>query len=106
MRQPPHPDRGDLRLSIALHALSDPTRLVIVQTLWVRGECSCSSLDGIGGLTAATMSHHFRVLREAGITRTRIEGNRRHMSLRRDDLAARFPGVLDAVATAASEPEL
>ena len=42
-------------------------------------------------------SHHFRVLREAGITHTRIDGTTRHVTLRREDLDARFPGLLDAV---------
>jgi DNA-binding transcriptional ArsR family regulator len=43
------------------------------------------------------MSHHLRVLREAGLTRTRVEGTRRYVSLRREDLQARFPGLLEAV---------
>ncbi|MHB8620628.1 MAG: hypothetical protein ACYDAG_13825 [Chloroflexota bacterium] len=43
------------------------------------------------------MSHHFRVLREAGVTRTRVEGAHRYVTLGRADLDARFPGLLDAV---------
>jgi DNA-binding transcriptional ArsR family regulator len=45
------------------------------------------------------MSHHLRVLREAGLTRTRVEGAKRYVSLRREDLQARFPGLLEAVLT-------
>ncbi|MEU7005427.1 helix-turn-helix domain-containing protein [Streptomyces sp. NPDC046332] len=44
-----------------------------------------------------TMSHHYRVLRESGVTWTEIEGRTRYVSLRRKDLDARFPGLLDAV---------
>jgi DNA-binding transcriptional ArsR family regulator len=43
------------------------------------------------------MSHHYRVLREAGVTWTEVEGRTRYVSLRRGDLDARFPGLLDAV---------
>lgn len=87
-----------------LHALSDPTRLAIVWALADDAEHSCSSFNEAGGLTAATLSHHFRVLREAGVTRTRIDGNRRYMSLRRYDLHARFPGVIDAILAAEYTP--
>jgi hypothetical protein len=37
------------------------------------------------------------VLREAGLTNTRLDGTQRHVSLRRDDLEHRFPGLLGAV---------
>jgi DNA-binding transcriptional ArsR family regulator len=59
------------------------------------------------GLSKATLSHHFRVLREAGLVRTRLDGRKRLLSLRADDLEARFPGLLDAVLTAkhAARPE-
>ena len=67
---------------------------------WPRaGESTCGSFDL--GVSKATRSHHFKVLREAGLTRTRAEGTHRHVSLRRDDVDARFPGLLGAVLTAA-----
>jgi DNA-binding transcriptional ArsR family regulator len=52
------------------------------------------------GLSKATLSHHFRVLREAGLVRTRLDGRKRLLSLRIDDLDACFPGLLDAVLSA------
>jgi DNA-binding transcriptional ArsR family regulator len=52
------------------------------------------------GLSKATLSHHFRVLREAGLVRTRPDGRKRLLSLRADDLNACFPGLLDAVLSA------
>jgi DNA-binding transcriptional ArsR family regulator len=57
------------------------------------------------GLSKATLSHHFRVLREAGLVRTRLDGRKRLLSLREDDLNARFPGLLDAVLSRKSSPE-
>jgi DNA-binding transcriptional ArsR family regulator len=75
-------------------------RLRIVRALAEHGERSCGSFEL--GLSKATRSHHFRVLREAGLTHTRVAGTARHVSLRRDDLAERFPGLLDAVLAGAS----
>jgi DNA-binding transcriptional ArsR family regulator len=47
------------------------------------------------------MSHHFKVLREAGLTYTRTDGTKRLMSMRHDELEARFPGLLNSVLHAA-----
>jgi DNA-binding transcriptional ArsR family regulator len=101
MRVLPHPAVDELQLVSVLHALSDPTRLEIVRLLAAEGERTCGSFEVSGGVSPATLSHHFRVLREAGVTRTRLEGKRRYTSLRRDDLDARFPGLLDSVTAAA-----
>jgi DNA-binding transcriptional ArsR family regulator len=57
------------------------------------------------GLSKATLSHHFRVLREAGLVRTRLDGRKRLLSLREDDLNACFPGLLDAVLSRKGTPE-
>ena len=82
-----------------LHALSDPARLEIVRRLSAGSEeWSCGRFEL--GLSKATLSHHFRVLREAGVVRTRPDGRKRLLSLRSDDLNARFPGLLDAVLSA------
>ena len=93
-----HPDRDELDLTAVMHALSDPARRKVVATLAVEGERACGTFDL--GVTKATASHHFKVLREAGITMTRVDGAHRYLSLRRGDLDARFPGLLDAVLTA------
>jgi DNA-binding transcriptional ArsR family regulator len=93
--EPYQPDVSDLDLTTILQALGDPVRLAIVRGLAHSGEQVCGSLEL--GISKSTRSHHFKTLREAGITRTRVEGTHRHVSLRRDDLDARFPGLLDAV---------
>jgi DNA-binding transcriptional ArsR family regulator len=85
-------------LSSVLHALSDPARLDIVRRLADGDEWSCGYFDL--GLSKATLSHHFRVLREAGIVAVRPEGRKRLLSLREDDLNERFPGLLDAIMSA------
>ncbi|MFD7477346.1 ArsR/SmtB family transcription factor [Streptomyces sp. NPDC059837] len=82
-----------------LGALSDPTRLGIVRVL------SDGAERGWGQLRApvakSTLSHHLKVLREAGVTRTRQDGTRCFVTLRRDSLDARFPGLLSALLSAA-----
>ena len=102
MRTLYHPGRNDLALPTVLYALSDPIRLKIVRELAATSEESCGGF-GIE-VAKSTLSHHFKVLREAGITRTRVEGTRCFVSLRREDLAARFPGLLDAILHAPEVP--
>jgi DNA-binding transcriptional ArsR family regulator len=92
------PPAGSLELPRVLHALSDPVRLEIVHTL-AAGEQACGAFPL--PVSDATRSHHLKVLREAGLTRTRVVGTTRYVSLRHDDLAARFPGLLDSVLAAA-----
>jgi len=102
MRPLYHPAREDLALPTLLHALSDPARLRIVRHLARQGESPCGAI----GLPVAksTQSQHFKILREAGVTRTRVVGTQRLMSLRRDDVDARFPGLLQAILGAPDAP--
>ena len=89
----------ELDLPTVLSALADRGRLAIVRALAVTGEAACGEVHQLAGLDCgkSTMSHHARVLREAGVTRTRISGTRRYVSLRREELQESFPGLLDAV---------
>jgi len=91
-----HPNRDQLELAAVLHALSDPQRLSIVASL---AEDPTPRRCGSFGLciSKSTLTHHFRVLREAGVIEQRDEGTSRLSTLRRDDLDERFPGLLDAV---------
>jgi DNA-binding transcriptional ArsR family regulator len=82
-------------LTAVLHALSDPTRLAVVAQLDRVGELSCGCLAV--SVAKSTLSQHLRVLREAGVTHTRPDGNQRWLSVRRDALDAQFPNLLDAV---------
>jgi len=94
------PDRSEIELAAVLHALSDPVRLRIVAALAVAGEePSCGSFDL--PVTKSTCTHHFKVLREAGVIQQRQRGTARLNALRREDLDARFPGLLDSVLRAA-----
>ncbi|HET9720721.1 MAG TPA: metalloregulator ArsR/SmtB family transcription factor [Solirubrobacteraceae bacterium] len=88
-------ETGEFDLATVLHALSDPIRLRIVSELACGGERSCGAFKL--PITKSTSSHHFRVLREAGVISTRVEGKSRINVLRRGELDARFPGLLDAI---------
>lgn len=95
MRTIAHPAAEQISLSDLLHALSDPVRLEIVRTLGEQGETSCGRL----GVTVSksTLTHHLKVLRDAGLTQTRCQGVQRLVSLREEDVEGRFPGLLSCV---------
>jgi DNA-binding transcriptional ArsR family regulator len=93
-----HPPPEDFAVLDILHALSDPTRMTVVLTLRASPERACGTFPV--DVAPSTLTHHFRVLREAGIIRQREDGNRRWTTLRGEELEARFPGLLDAIATA------
>jgi DNA-binding transcriptional ArsR family regulator len=98
-----HPERSEIELPAVLHALSDPHRLEIVRRLAQDSEPrACGSLDF--GVTKSTMTHHYRTLREAGVIRQERRGTTKLTWLRRDDLDARFPGLLEAVLTSKPVP--
>ncbi|REK88327.1 ArsR family transcriptional regulator [Streptomyces inhibens] len=92
------PGSGEIELVKVLHALGDPTRLHLLRIYASGEQCDCSSERlGLGHLHKSTVSHHMRIMREAGITSTRVVGRNRYVQLRRADLDARFPGLLDAL---------
>lgn len=93
------PDLEVVSLAAMMAALSDPVRVAIVRELALRGEATCGAFEV--GVSKATRSHHFKVLREAGLTRTRAEGTHRFVALRREEVEDRFPGLLIAVLAAA-----
>jgi DNA-binding transcriptional ArsR family regulator len=91
----PHPKRDEIDLGRVLHALSDPVRLQIVSSIANGGECAMNAIHV--PVAKSTCTHHFKVLREAGVLAQRQVGTARMNTLRRDDLDARFPGLLDTI---------
>jgi DNA-binding transcriptional ArsR family regulator len=92
-----HPDTAALDLASIMRTVGDPLRLDIVRILSEAGELNCGDLSGRLGIPASTGSYHMKLLREAGVTRTRGEGTTRLISLRTDDLEARFPGLVSVI---------
>jgi DNA-binding transcriptional ArsR family regulator len=99
-RELPHPARDEIRLEGLLHALADPVRLQIVRELAAcEGERSCSAFTL--PVSKSTTTHHFRVLRESGLVSQCYRGTAKMSVLRRADLEALFPGLLDCLLAAA-----
>jgi DNA-binding transcriptional ArsR family regulator len=96
----PPPSADDIELATVMRTVGDPLRLAIVRTLAERGELHCGELQEAFGIPASTGSYHLRLLREAGVTRTRAEGTQRFISVRREDLERRVPGLLDVLTRA------
>ena len=93
----PHPDATALDLATIMRTVGDPLRLDIVRLLADDQPRVCNDLSTALGLPPSTCSYHLRLLREAGVTRTRAEGTLRFISLRRDGLEDRFPGLVDVL---------
>jgi DNA-binding transcriptional ArsR family regulator len=93
----PQPAREEIRIEQVLAALGDPVRLLFVRQLAkapaVGVACGAIPLP----VTKSTRTHHLRILREAGVVSMRAEGTRRMAVLRRDDLDALYPGLLDGI---------
>jgi DNA-binding transcriptional ArsR family regulator len=90
----PHPSTSALDLATIMRTVGDPVRLDVVRLLGDGREWSCTQLADAVGIPASTSSYHLRLLREAGVTRTRADGVHRLISLRRDDIEERFPGLV------------
>ena len=102
-----HPNTDDIDLATVLRALGDPgaadDRAAAGRAAASRTARRCrAKLD----MPVSTCSYHLRLLREAGVTRTRAAGTERWMSVRQEDLDARFPGLLDALEADQAQAEV
>lgn len=100
VKQARHPTSDEMTLVGVMAALSDPIRVGLVRVLADGRERGWGELRV--PVAKSTLSHHLRVLRDAGLTRTRQEGTRCFVALRGRDLETRFPGLLEAVLAAAA----
>ncbi|MBE3001550.1 helix-turn-helix transcriptional regulator [Nocardiopsis sp. HNM0947] len=95
-RQLEHPQAAQIRLESVLSALADPVRLRIVSDL-AQGHEDMACISFELPVSKSTSTHHFRVLREAGVIRQYYEGTSRMSRLRSQELEECFPGLLEAV---------
>jgi DNA-binding transcriptional ArsR family regulator len=93
----PHPPASALDLATILRVVGDPVRLEMVRLLSDGRPRICNQIQDALGLPASTSSRHLRLLREAGLTRARPRGTEREITLRREDLEERFPGLVDVL---------
>ena len=100
MRPLSHPAIEDVTVEGILHALSDPARVSIYARI-AGADCvqTCSKFleTTEGSIPKSTLSHHFKILREAGLIRSERHGVEMHNTSRRDEINARFPGLLPAI---------
>jgi DNA-binding transcriptional ArsR family regulator len=95
----PVPDIADVDLVDVLRAVADPIRLEIIRVL-ADGEPHPKTAAEWGfDVHKSTLSHHFKALREAGVTETIVDGRTHAIQLRRRELDERFPGLVDALIT-------
>jgi DNA-binding transcriptional ArsR family regulator len=101
------PAAADFDLPRVLAALADRHRLATVQFVARSGESWCARvMQDIGlAMSKSTFSHHLRILREAGVVTKRIEGTKSYMCVRKADLDARFPGLIDSILNADAHAE-
>ncbi|RJQ74477.1 ArsR family transcriptional regulator [Pseudonocardiaceae bacterium YIM PH 21723] len=93
------PEVDALELGVVLRALADEHRRSVMMELAADrtdGERGCNSFDL--PISKQTQTHHFRVLREAGLINEIDYGNRKGIRLRRTDVESRFPGLLALLA--------
>ncbi len=98
MKQPEHPKLEEITLTGVLGALSDPVRLSLVCRLSKGEELTCGQFEV--EVANSTLSHHLKILREAGVTQARREGTRCFISLR-PDIDDLFPGLVSQVLSCA-----
>jgi DNA-binding transcriptional ArsR family regulator len=79
-----------------LRALADPVRLDLVGQLR-RSDAPIACGRFATRVAKNTLSHHFKVLREAGVIATHREGGQAFNVLREDELEQAFPGLLNAI---------
>ena len=92
-----HPAVEALDLATIMRTLGDPSRLEIVRLLADGRTMMCNDIAEQVGLPTSTCSYHLRLLREAGVTRARAQGTQRLISMRKDALDERFPGLVDVL---------
>src|ERR1043165_4550628 len=94
-----HPARDEMELGAVLSALADPLRRKVIRDLTGEPAGTARPCSSFGlPVSKATRTHHFKVLRLAGLVRQVDRGNSRMATLRREDLDARFPGLLTLIA--------
>ncbi|OIH94265.1 MULTISPECIES: helix-turn-helix transcriptional regulator [unclassified Curtobacterium] len=94
----PQPSVAELDLPVVMDALSDPIRLAILHRYLVDAAGGVRSCGWVGvDRPKSTLTHHFRVLREAGLLEQHQDGLTRSSRVRAEDVQARFPGLLDLV---------
>ncbi|QCT01106.1 ArsR family regulatory protein [Paenibacillus algicola] len=98
-----HPPLETIPYSKVLQALSEPNRIRMVRCLYHSGENNCTAYSNSLMLNKSTVSHHIKILREAGLIQGRIEGKEHIYSLRKEEMNEKFPGLLESLVSVKDE---
>ena len=85
------------RRALELKALSDPNRLVILDQLKDGERCACNILELLR-ISQPTLSHHMRILCEAGLVNCRRDGKWMHYRINTEKFAE-LGSLLEGFAT-------
>ena len=97
-----NPSVDEVSLQQLLEALVDPVRRSIVRQLADTGsDMSCGSF--VLPIARSTSTHHYNVLREAGLIRQYYVGTTKLNSLRAEEVDRRFPGLLASLLAVADD---
>ncbi|XBN99682.1 ArsR family transcriptional regulator (plasmid) [Priestia megaterium] len=87
--------RNHITLSSLFYALNHPVRIKLLVQLIVHREISNNYFKYSG--SKSNLSHHLKILRETGLTYTKIEGVKRRTILKKDLINSQFPGLLQMI---------
>ncbi|BDA79232.1 transcriptional regulator [Leptospira kobayashii] len=90
-----HPSLKEITLDGLLHALSDPTRrLILFNLIGCEGKSCSQTCDN---LAPSTLSFHYKVLRDSGLVRSEKKGIEVMNVIRKDEIDSKFPGLLETI---------
>ncbi len=97
-----HPAIKEVPVEAILHALADPVRVAIYADIVKGCNENCSTFLTVGGrgIPKSTLSHHFRILREAGLIRSERRGVEMFNTSRCEEVDRRYPGLIQAIVKA------
>jgi ArsR family transcriptional regulator len=84
-----------------LKALADRNRIQMTRAIAAAGELSCGQVKALFHLSQPTISHHLKILADAGVITVREAGQHRFISVNLDlihEIADVLPGSVDATA--------
>ena len=102
MRPLIHPAIENVPVEAILHALSDPVRVAIYADIVKGCNENCSTFLTVRGreIPKSTLSHHFKILREAGLIRSERKGVEIFNTSRFEDVERRYPGLIGTIVRA------
>ena len=97
-------DRASQRAVRVAKALGDPTRFEMLRRIAAAVEINCRDLTSLFPVSQATVSHHLKILTDAGLIQARRQGQFHYFSLRPAALEAHASGLVRVLGRHRSRP--